>query len=252
MAQSINRKELKQPDEFVSFWSRLGQKISLHRRSVIAVSAVVVLGTGGGWAYLGWQEARDTDDTEGFASITKTALAPVVESKAEDTTKTGKAGEDDILHFKSDEERLQATVKEVDAFVAAHQGSKLARRALLIKAKSLLGLGKFVEAAQVYQQLLDGETDKGMRLIERDGLALALEGQGQIDKAIETYGSMAEEARLAGNFYLDRALFSKARLLEKQGKVKEAEKALREILDKSPRTSLRREIDDHLATLADQ
>jgi tetratricopeptide (TPR) repeat protein len=90
-----------------------------------------------------------------------------------------------------------------------------------------------------------------MRLVEQDGLALALEAQGQIDKAIEVYSSMASEAQQVGNFYADRALLAKARLLQKQGKGKDAEKVLREILDKMPKTSLRREIDDRLAALGD-
>jgi hypothetical protein len=251
VAQSINRKDLKQPDEFVSFWNHLGQKLSTHRRGVIAAGAAVVLGTGGGWGYHAWQESRAMDDTESFARIEKNALAPVVPEDPK-AAKPGKAETDDILHFKSDEERLQATLKEADAFVSAHGTSGLGRRALMVKANTLLGLGKFADAATAYQQLLDGEVDKSMRLILRDGLALSQEGQGQIDKAIETYGSMAEEGRAAGNFYVDRALYGKARLLQKQGKGKDAEKILREILDKSPKTSMRREIDDRLATLADQ
>jgi tetratricopeptide (TPR) repeat protein len=83
-------------------------------------------------------------------------------------------------------------------------------------------------------------------------LALALEAQGQVDKAIEKYGTMAAEAQEVGNFYADRALFGKARLLQKQGKGKEAEKVLREILEKMPKTLLRRDIDDRLAALGDQ
>jgi tetratricopeptide (TPR) repeat protein len=78
-----------------------------------------------------------------------------------------------------------------------------------------------------------------------------MESQGQIDKAIEVYNTMASEAQQAGNFYADRALFAKARLLQKQGKGKDAEKVLREILDKMPKTSLRRDIDDRLAALGD-
>jgi tetratricopeptide (TPR) repeat protein len=81
---------------------------------------------------------------------------------------------------------------------------------------------------------------------------LALEAQGQLDKAIDVYKTMADEARMVGDFYADRALYGKARLLQKQGKGKDAEKILREILDKMPKTLLRREIDDRLAVLADQ
>jgi len=100
-----------------------------------------------------------------------------------------------------------------------------------------------------FQQLLQGETDKGMRLVEQDGLALALEAEGQVDKAIAAYAAMASEAQAVGNSMRTGPLFGKARLLQKQGKGKDAEKVLREILEKMPKTLLRREIDDRLAAL---
>jgi tetratricopeptide (TPR) repeat protein len=251
VAHLINRKELKQPDEFVSFWTRLGTRISAHRRLVIWSGLAVIVGTLGGWGLMSWQESRSVQDTEAFARIESTVLAPIVPEKA-DKSEPDKATDDEGPRFKTHEERLQATITEVDAFVAAHGGSSLARRAQLIKAGALLGLGKGAEAAAAFQQIIDGEQDKGLRLIEQDGLALALEAQGQNDKAMEVYIRMAEEARQVDNFYADRALYGKARLLEKQGKGKDAEKILREILDKTPKTSLRREIDDRLAALADK
>jgi hypothetical protein len=62
------------------------------------------------------------------------------------------------------------------------------------------------------------------------------------------YDSLAAEAQKVG-LYADRVLFAKARILEKQGKTADAEKTLREILDRVPNTLLRREIDDRLAVL---
>jgi len=251
VAQSIKRKELKKPDEFVSFWTRLGQKVSTHRRKVIVTGTIVVLGIGGTWGFLSWQDVQSVQQTEELARIEKTALAPLLPEKAEEAKdgKPAKPADEEGPRFKTEQERLQATVAQVDTFVAAHGSAHLGRRALLIKAKALLELGKASEAATTFEQLLAGEPDKGMRLVERDGLALALEIQGQIDKAIEVYGTMADEARQVGNFYADQALYGKARLLQKQGKVKDAEKILHEILDKMPKTLL--QIDDRLAALAD-
>jgi hypothetical protein len=51
---------------------------------------------------------------------------------------------------------------------------------------------------------------------------------------------------------LDRALFAKARVLERQGKAKDAEQVLRDILSKVPKTSLRQQIDDRLAVLTEK
>jgi tetratricopeptide (TPR) repeat protein len=250
VARSINRKELKQPDELVSFWTRLGSRVSAHRGKVIAACVIVVGGGGGTWGSMAWKQHQATGETEAFSRVEKTALAPLLPEKTEETKPADDEGEG--LRFKTDQERLLATITEADAFVAAHGSSGLARRALLIKANSLLRLGKGADAATAFQQLALDEADKGMRLVEQDGLALAFEAQGQIDKAIDMYSSMAVEAQQAGNFYADRALFGKARLLQKQGKGKDAEKVLREILDKMPKTSMRREIDDRLAALGDQ
>jgi tetratricopeptide (TPR) repeat protein len=253
VARSINRKELKQPDEFVSFWTRLGSSISAHRGKVIAACVIVVGGTGGTWGSMAWKQHQATRETEAFSRVEKTALAPLLPEKT-DKTEEAKPADDEgeSMRFKTEPERLQATITEADAFVAAHGSSGLARRAALIKANSLLRLGKSAEAATAFEQLAQGEADKGLRLVEEDGQALALEAQGQIDKAIDLYSSMSIEAQQAGNFYADRALFGKARLLQKQGKGKDAEKVLREILEKTPKTSLRREIDDRLAALGDQ
>jgi tetratricopeptide (TPR) repeat protein len=253
VTSSINRKDLKGPDEFVSFWTHLGSYISSHRRRVIAIFVIAVVGGGGAWGFLAWRQYQAVGETEAFSRIEKTALAPVVPEKTDKTEKVDEPqpAEEDGPRFKTDKERLQATIQAADAFVAAHGDSGLGKRALLIKANSLLRLGQGGDAATAFQQLLQGETDKSMRLVEQDGLALSLEAQGQIDKAIETYSAMASEAQQLGNFYADRALFGKARLLQKQGKSKDAEKVLRDILEKMPKTLLRRDIDDRLAALGD-
>jgi hypothetical protein len=250
VARSLNRKELKKPDEFVSFWTQFGSHVSAHRGKVIAIGVLVVVVGGGTWGSMVWKQHVATQETETFSRIEKTALAPLLPDKAEEA-KEPKPDDDEGPRFKTDQERMQATITQADAFVAAHGSSGLGRRALLIKANALLRMGKGADAATAFQQLSQGELDKGMRLVEQDGLALALEAQGQIDKAIEVYNSMVSEAQQAGNFYADRALYAKARLLQKQGKGKDAEKVLREILDKMPKTSLRREIDDRLAALGD-
>ena len=254
MAPSIIRKDLKSPDEFVSFWTHLGSYISAHRRRVIALFVVAVVAGGGSWGFVAWQQYRAVSDTEAFSRIEKTALAPVLPEKTDkaDQAQEPQPAEEDGPRFKTDKDRLQATIKEADAFLTAHGGSVgLGRRAALIKANALLRLGQGGDAAAAFQELLQAETDKGMRLVVQDGLALSLEVQGQVDKAIEVYSTMASEAQQMGNFYADRALFGKARLLQKQGKAKDAEKVLRDILEKMPKTLLRRDIDDRLAALGD-
>jgi tetratricopeptide (TPR) repeat protein len=88
--------------------------------------------------------------------------------------------------------------------------------------------------------------------MEQEGVAAANEAAGKLDDALRAYSALADESQRSGSFYLDRALFAKARILEKQGKAKDAEQALRDILTKVPKTSLRPQIDDRLAVLGEK
>lgn len=254
MARPIDQ-ELKQPDEFVSFWTKLGSQIAAHRRKVIGVCLALAIGGIAAWAVVSWKDGKSARETQDFARIEKTAAAEIVADKAKD--KAGDKADEPAepaadnkteLRFKTEQERIEATIKEADSFLAAHGKAGLGRRVLLIKASRLMALGKPTDAAPIYQELLADETEAGLRLVEQEGVALTLEAAGKDGDALSMYDSLATEAQKVG-LYSDRALFAKARLLEKQGKSADAEKVLREILDRVPNTLLRREIDDRLAVL---
>lgn len=252
----MDRKSLKQPDEFVSFWSTLGRQLVAHRRKLLAALVAVVLVIAGTWASLAWRESRAERATQDFARIERIAAAEILSDRDKEGDKAGDKekevvakAEQAALKFKSEQERLEAAVRQADAFLSAHGSAGLGRRVLLGKAGRLMSLGKHQDATAIYQQLLAGETDPGLRLIQQEGLAASMEASGQVEQALALYNQSAEEAQKAGGFYADRMLFAKARLLEKQGKTQEAEKTLRAILERVPATVLRREIDDRLAVL---
>jgi len=251
-------KELKQPDEFVSFWTHFGAKLAKHRRKVIAtlVSAVVALGAG--WGVVSYRNAQAAKATEAFARIDHIASAellpekPAENGKAAKLEKPEKTDEDSVPRFKTEQERLEATNKEADAFLATFGSEGLGRRVLFGKAGRLLALGKSADAAAIYGTLAANEPNPELRAMEQEGSAAASEAAGKLDDALRSYSALADESQRSGNFYLDRALFAKARILEKQGKGKDAEQVLRDILTKVPKTSLRQQIDDRLAVLGEK
>jgi tetratricopeptide (TPR) repeat protein len=245
VARHIDRKQLKNPDQFVSFWTRAATFVAQRRRTVIGAAAIVVgigLGIWGASSYLASRAAKASYD---FARIEKIAGADLLAATGE-TPKT----DDGLPHFKTEQERLEGALKEADAFIAAHGGSRLKDEAQLLRAKYLLALGKAGDAVTTYQGLLaSGGLDRRLRFLAQEGLGYALEASGQIDGAIAAFGALADDAQKAGGFYRDHALYDKARLLQQKGGGKEAEKLLREILEKTPTTPLREEINDRLAAL---
>lgn len=249
MARNIDRKQLKNPDQFVSFWTRLAGLISANRRAVIGISVATVLAIAVVWGGTAFFDGRAARASEALSRIERIATAPLLPAAGE-AAKPPMAPPppaSDVPQFKTEKERLEAALKDAEAYVASHGNSRLGDEALLIKARLLLSLDKPAEAIALYERLMGGGLDPRYRFLAHEGLAYAHEASGQLDKAIATFGKLADDAQAAGGFYRDRALFNKARLLETKGNPKEAEKLLREILEKSPTTTLRDEINDRLA-----
>jgi tetratricopeptide (TPR) repeat protein len=244
VSRNIDRKQLKSPDQFVSFWSRVAMFISARHRVVIAAAAAVLVLALVIWGATAALTRRAVRASVDFARIERIASADLLPA-----TGTAPTTDDGLPHFKTEQERLEAALKESDSFIASHGGSRLKDEAQLLKAKYLLALGKAGDALPVYQGLLRGSIDDRLRFLAEEGLAYALEQSGQIDAAITAFGTLADDAQKNGGFYRDRALFNKARLLQQKGGGKEAEKLFRDILEKTPTTPLREEINDRLATL---
>lgn len=245
-------KELKRPDEFVSFWTHFGAKISQHRNKVIVILVVAAIGLGVGWGLSVYRNGQAAKATVAFARIDRIASAELLPEKEPDKTKPAKTEDDGVPRFKTEQERLEAANKEADSFLATFGSEGLGRKVLFGKASRLLALGKAAEAATLYDSLAGNETNPELRAMEKDGAATASEAAGKLDDALRAYSALADESQRSGSFYLDHALFAKARILEKQGKAKDAEQVLRDILTKVPKTMLRSQIDDRLAILTEK
>jgi tetratricopeptide (TPR) repeat protein len=236
-------KELKHPDQFVTFWSKAGTWLYARRKAGIGVVVAVVVGVGLGWGVHTLLDHKAAQASAAFGRIERVAMADLIPATGDPPTY-----DDGVPHFKTERERLEAALKEADAFLSAQGGSSLRDPALVLKARFLVALGRATDALPIYEQLATS-LDPRLRFLAKEGIAYSLEESHQIDKAIDAFGALADEAKSQGNFFRDRALFNKARLLEQKGSAKDAEKVYREILAEAPTTSLREEINDRLAVL---
>ena len=245
--------ELKQPDDFIGFWTHVGHWLGKNQKVVLGGIVAGVIAVAAGMAINHFRVKQAEGVTSAFSKISQAANAELLpkSEKSDEKAAPAKAA-DDTPKFKTEAERLEAVVKEADSFVAAKGADGLGRHARFAKAGRLVLLGKSEEAIVIYQQLLTNETLPDLRIIEQDALAAANDAADKVDEAIRLYTAAAEDSARANNFLLDQILFGKARLLEKQGKSKDAEKLLREIQEKVPKTTLRREIEDRIAILGEK
>lgn len=242
-------KQLKAPDQFVSFWSTVGTKAGEHRKEILigvaSLLAIVVIGV----AVQAFLSGRAEEASQAFARIHRIASASLVP-----TAEPGKdapappPASPGAPQFKTDAERTAAALKEVDDFLAKHASSPLRDEALLYKGRLLLATGKGSEALSLYNELVQ-RIDPALRFLAREGLAYAEESTGQVDKAIATLAKLAEDAKGAGGFFRDRALFNQARLYEGKGAKQDAVKIYKNILSETPTTTLKEEVNNRLAIL---
>jgi tetratricopeptide (TPR) repeat protein len=236
-------KELKAPDHFVSFWGKVGKLASENRKSLLIGAAAALGLVAVVWGARSFTTARAEKASQAFSRIHRIASAPVVA----DASKAPPPG-DDGPQFKTEAERATAALKEVDGFLAGYGSSSLREEAQLLRGRLLISLGRAAEAVTLYESLR-GSVEPRLNFLVEEGLAYAQEAAGQPDKAIDTLTALAEKSKSNGNFFRDRALFHKARLLEGKGAAKDAEKLYRDILVETPTSALKEEINNRLASL---
>jgi tetratricopeptide (TPR) repeat protein len=242
--KKINRKDLKQPDQFVGFWTRVSNSaaayVKAHDRALVmglAALATVIVGT------IVIQQV-----TEGRRARAGAALDKVRRIATGDLVAAGAPPKDDgIPHFATEKERLEGALAALDGSFSDR--GPLAAEATLVRGGFLLSLGRADEAITTYQKILDGKLDGRFTFLAREGLGYAYERKGNMSEAQAAFSKLGDGAGGLGAFYKDHALYHQARLAEIAGNRAEATKIYQEVLDKNPTTSLRDEITNRLALL---
>jgi tetratricopeptide (TPR) repeat protein len=248
VAKSTIKNELKRPDEFVSFWTKLGDaaaRFAQERKRALSIGATALVTVLIGSVIVSQvSERKATTATDELLKVEKIATAELI-------PESGAAPSDGVPHFKTDKERAEAALKELDGFLAGAPRNPLRQEAVLERGPLLLQLGRAPEAASAYQGLLADKLDDRLRFLAHEGLGYALEAKGDLDGAAAAFGKLADDATAFqdGSFYKDRAGYHKARIAELRGNRNDAAKLYREVLDKNPTTSLRDEITNRLAVL---
>jgi tetratricopeptide (TPR) repeat protein len=245
VAKKLTKKALKQPDQFIGFWQRVSMKAgefaSTNAKAlVVGISALATVVVG---------SVVMTHISEGRSARASAALDRAQRVAAAELVVSGAPPKQDgVPHFATEKERMEGALKELDAHFSSAR-APLYPESSLLRGSLLLGLERADEAAVLYQKLLDGKLDARLRFLAREGLGYAHERKGKLQEAAAAFAKLGDDAAGMGGFYKDRARYHAARLAEMQGNPAEAIRIYREVLDKTPTTSLRDEITNRLALL---
>jgi tetratricopeptide (TPR) repeat protein len=214
LAKKSRRKELRQPDEFVSFTMKAGQWVRDHQRLVIFVSVAVVVIVVAVALTVQLTGNYRVKASEGLWTAVETGAAPVVDPDREQDIPAN------IRKFDSVDERSAAAIKAFKVAVDENGKSTAGQAARLALAALTLEKGEYPAAHKLYESFLDAPDG----LSEFEGLALegvgyCLEGQKNYDQALAKYRQLE---KISDGDYQDVARYHQARMLEKLNKRDEA------------------------------
>lgn len=237
------RKQRQAPqDEFVGFWEKLFKAAEPYARAIGIMTLTAAVLIAGVWLTGNWMEKKAQSATEAFGRCVRIYEAeltsPIDEPKTDE--------ENPVPRFKTDKERAEATLKELDEFDKKYGRSSTAPEATLFRAGVYYDMGRIDDAAAAYEKFLKAAHPSPLASAAREGLGLCREQQGKLDEALTLYQALEPKT---GDFYRDRALWDQARVLTKKGDKKKAAEKLKELVAKMPSSPLKDEAQNQIAQL---
>ena len=207
--------------------------VSNRQRDImrLVVVAVVVLAVVGGYSW--WRQSRNAKASAALAEGLAVFEAPVVAPAAPapgSPVPVQQAGT-----FQTEQAKLEAALPKLIAAADKYPNSQAGIAARYYAASALASLGRFAEAEQRYQEVVD---KAGGSLIydrtARLGLADAQAAQGKFDSAIEIYREISTDTN--SQLPLDGVLMSLGRTYARAGRHEEAVRAFSRVVDEFPQS----------------
>ena len=251
-------------DEFVSGVEQIANKLRPYARVILAVLAgfFVLLAIWSVYQYM--NERTQSQATRLYDEAVALDQVPVNPPAEEPAAEDGAAGEQaaapveaDPEEFPSYDARAAAVLAKLEKLQAEYGSTETARSARLLQARMLYDLGRYQEAAEMYEAILSDPPAPGLQWMTREGLGYAQEAmalsmedasarQAALQQALETFRQI--QADDAGP-HRDYALYHEARILAMLDQKSEAIGALKKALELAPESLLTNDIKQRLAQL---
>lgn len=243
--KSTERHKLKE-NEFAQSIARTRGMVEERRTEVtmivVAVIAVALL-IGG---YFGWRASRDGKAETLLATALAVAEAPVftppppAPGSAPPVQPPGS--------FRSERERLEASIAPLQRAADAYPDSDAGLTARFRLAATLAELGRFPEAEQRYQEVIQKAGQKSIyHHTARLGAGEAQLAQGKGEAAVETFKQIAADTN--SSLPVDGVLMQLGRAAMAAGKKDEATRAFTRVVDEFPQSLYATEAKGKLAEI---
>jgi len=236
--------------QFQSLTSRAFDYLRPHAIKIGAVLGGVALVLIGFSVYSWWHTKREAEATRIFGEVTKTLEATVEEEPKPDKAETPEKAEKpekkdgDKMTFASVKAKNEAALALVDRIEREYGSTDVAVQARLVKAGLLFDLGRYDEAAALYQKMV--EKGGSLRFLAAEGQGYAYEAKGDLDAALTAFQRLQPDEK---GFYRDFALFHQARILARKGDKAGALTLYQQILDQWPQSALKTDVTNRIALL---
>ena len=204
MAEKIDRKQLRRPDEFQVVAGRAMGWVAAHQRLVLGVASAVLVVVLIAWGVSAWRDSRESKASAELAEALELLSRPVAgDGQAQ-------AGEQT---FPSKEEREKAVVSALEKVRSDHGSTAAGQTALAELGFHKLKSGDAAAAQKDLGEFLArARKDHPLRPFAQEALGYAFEAQGKLDEARAAFEKLREVGVPA------RADYQAARLALVQGK----------------------------------
>lgn len=220
MSEKMDRKELKQPDEFQVVAGKVMEWLVGHRQVVLGALGAFALVVVVAWGVSAWSNSQEAKAGGLLAEALEIASRPI-------QGEPGVAPGAEV--FGTRDAREQALLGALEKVRAEAPSSNAARTAgaqlgfLKLRMKDAAG------AQALLQEFVDkAPKEDALRPVAIESLGAALEAQGKLDEARAAYARLAEAGAP------ERAAWNQARVLLAQGKP-EAKEALEKVAKEYPK-----------------
>jgi TolA-binding protein len=229
--KSIERHKLKEND-FAQSVARAREVIDTRGRDMATIIVVVIAALALALGYMAWRHSRDAKANTMLAAALAVAEAPVIAPTAPAPGSPMPVQQPGT--FQTERARLEAALPKLLQAADAYPSTDAGIAARYHAAGTLASLGRFAEAQQRYQEVIDKAGSRIYARTGRLGLAQVEVAQGKYDDAIKIYQQLSTDTTT--QIPVDGVLMELGRAYMKAGRKSEAAHAFTRVVEEFPQS----------------